>query len=493
MKASEPELDILDSREAGGAIIRGGVIRAGGFVASTLLALLGMALVTRHLGVADFGRFQTVISLITIVGSLTDVGMATLGVREYAQRTKGDRDRLMRTLLGLRIALTLSGVAIAAAIAVAIGYDRDLVLGTVLAGLGLALVVVQTTLTIPLWADLRNVALTALDLLRQVLTVGGYVLLVALGAGVVAFLGVTIPAGLVVVAVAALLARGQIPLRPSLDTREWGRLLRAAVAFAMATAVGTVYVYAAQILTAAVTDARDTGLFSASFRVYIVLAGVPGLLITVAFPLLSRAARDDHERLGYAVQRLLDTTTILGLGMGLGIVVGAPTIVEVMAGSGFADAVPVLRIQAATLVVTSVVAPMGFALLSLHVHRGIFVANLMALLVMLVGVTTLAAGLGPEGSALATIIGESTLATGYFVALHRAAPELVPGLGPGVRGAVAVAPCAAILLVPGLPAWLAATVALGAYAVLLVVLRAIPEELVELLPRRPGRRRVDGE
>jgi O-antigen/teichoic acid export membrane protein len=479
--------DILDSREAGGAVIRGGVIRAVGFVTSTLIALLGMALVTRHLGVADFGRFQTVISLITIVGSMTDAGMAALGLREYAQRTKEDRDQLMRTLLGLRIALTLAGATIAAAIAVAIGYDWDLVLGTALAGLGLALVVVQTTLSIPLMSDLRNVALTLVDLLRQVLTVGGYVLLVALGAGVVAFLGATIPAGLVVVAIAALLAHGQIPLRPSLDVHEWGRLLRVAVAFTMATTVGTVYISTAQILTAAVTDARDTGLFSASFRVYIVLAGIPALLIAVAFPLLSRAARDDHERLGYAVQRLLDTTTILGLGMGLGIVVGAPTIIEVMAGSGFADAVPVLRIQAATLVVTSVVAPMGFALLSLHVHRGILVANLMALLVMLVGVTALAAAFGPEGSALATVIGESTLAVGYFVALHRAVPDLAPSLGSGVRGLAAVAPCTAILLVPGLAPWLAAAIALGAYALLLVVLRAIPEELVELLPRRPGR------
>ena len=428
MATVEPGEDILDSREAGGMIIRGGVIRAVGFLASTLLALLGMALVTRHLGVADFGRFQTVISLITVVGSLTDAGMGALGVREYAQRTSADRDRLMRTLLGMRIALTLLGAAIAAGIAVAIGYDRELVLGTVLAGLGLALLVVQTTLTIPLTVDLRNGALSLVDLLRQGLTVAGYVLLVGLGAGVVAFLGVTIPAGIVMVAVAALLARGQVSLRPSLDLREWGRLLRVAVAFTMATAVGTIYVYTAQILTAAVTDARDTGLFSASFRVYIVLAGVPGLLIAVAFPLLSRAARDDHERLAYAVQRLLDTTIVLGLGMGLGVVVGAPTIVEVMAGSGFADAVPVLRIQAATLVVTSVVAPMGFALLSLHAHRGIFTANLAALVVMLGGVTVLAAAYGPQGAALATVVGESTLAAGYYVALRRAAPDQVPSL-----------------------------------------------------------------
>jgi O-antigen/teichoic acid export membrane protein len=476
--------DVLDTTRAGNLIIRGGVVRGGGFVLSTLLALLGVALVTRHLGVADFGRFQTVISLITVVGTVTEAGMAALGLREYAQRQGADRDRLMRTLLGLRVALTLLGTAIAAAIAVAVGYDWELVLGTFLAGLGLVLLVVQTTFTIPLAAGLRNVALTLIELLRQVLTVGGYTALVLLGASVVWFLGVAIPVGLAVVAVAALLARSQIPLRPSLRLDEWRALMSAAAAFSMATAVGTIYLYTAQILTAAVTDARDTGLFSASFRVFVVIAGVPALLITVAFPLLSRAARDDRQRLAYAVQRLLDTTSILGFGAALALVVGASAIMDVMAGAGFADAVPALRIQGATLTATFILAPLGFALLSLHAHREILVANSVGLVVMLGSVSALAAQLGAEGAALGTVIGETTLAVAYLVALRRRAPDVLPGLGTAARALLAAGPCFAVLLIDGLPSWLAAPLALAAYAVLLIVVRAVPDELLELTSRR---------
>jgi O-antigen/teichoic acid export membrane protein len=476
--------DVLDSTRAGNLIIQGGIVRGGGFVLSTLLALLGVALVTRHLGVANFGRFQTVISLITVVGTVTEAGMAALGLREYAQRHGPERDQLMRTLLGLRIALTLLGTAIAAGIAVAVGYDWELVLGTGLAGLGLVLLVVQTTLTIPLAAGLRNVALTVIDLLRQVLTVGGYTLLVLLGAGVVWFLGVTIPVGVAVVAVAALLARSQIPLRPSLRLHEWGALMRAAAAFSMATAVGTVYLYTAQILTAAVTDARETGLFSASFRVFVVIAGVPALLISVAFPLLSRAARDDRARLAYAVQRLLDTTSILGFGASLALVVGAPAIIDVMAGAGFADAVPALRIQGATLAATFILAPLGFALLSLHAHREILAANIVGLVVILAAVSGLASQLGPEGAALGTVVGETTLAVAYILTLRRRDPDVLPGLGRAGRALLAAAPCFAILLVDGLPSWVAAALALVAYAGLLVVVRAIPDELLELTSRR---------
>jgi O-antigen/teichoic acid export membrane protein len=482
----KPTEDVLDTRRAGGLIIQGGFVRGAGYAVTTLLALVGIALVTRHLGVSDFGRFQTIISLITVVATVTDAGMATLGVREYAQRSGADRDRLMRTLLGLRLGLTLIGVIVASLIALAVGYDWDLVLGTALAGVGLALVVVQTTLTIPLVAELRNVALMLIDVLRQALTVAGYVALVLIGASIVAFLGVTVPVGIVLVVVAAALVRNRISLRPSLELAEWSKLLRAAAAFAMATAVGTIYLYTSQILTAAVTDARDTGLFSASFRVFVVIAAIPGLLLTVAFPLLSRAARDDRERLAYAVHRLFDTTAILGLGAAVGLVVAAPSVIQVMAGEEFADAAPVLRIQAATLVATFVLAPIGFALLSLHSHRPILVANLVALATMLASVAALASGFGPEGAAAGTVLGESVLAVGYVLALRRTEPDVVPVFGRALRALVVAVPCLGFVAFPG-PAWAGAIGALAAYAVLLLLARALPEELVDLVNKRAAR------
>lgn len=480
----EPGADVLDSREAGPRIIRGGVVRGLGHVVNNLIALVGIVLVTRYLGVADFGRFQTIISLITVVGTVTDAGMAALGMREYAQARAGDRDRLMQALLGLRLALTLVGAAIAAAIAAALGYNWQLVLGAALGGIGLALTVVQTTLAIPLAVGLRNVAVTGLDIGRQLLTVAGYAVLVLAGAGVVAFLGVSVPVGIVMAAAAALIVRRQVPLTPSFKLDEWARLLRASAAFAMATAVGTVYLFTAQILTAAVTDARATGLFAASFRVFIVLAAVPGLLITVAFPLLARAARDDRVRLRYAIQRLIDTTALLGPAAALTLVIGAPAILDVMAGAEFSDAAPALRIQGATLLASFLLAPIGFALLSIHAHRSILVVNAAAFGVTVVSVSILAMTLGAEGAALGTVIGEWTLGLGYLVALRRVAPELVPAFGQALRAILAAAVCLPLALLSAVPAMVATLMALALYAVLALLVRAVPEELTEIVMRR---------
>ena len=479
---TEREQDVLDTEAAGPLVIRGGLLRGLGYVASSLLGLLGIALVTRYLGVVEFGRFQTVIALITVVATLTDAGMAALGLREYAQRTGPDRDALMRSLLGLRIALTIAGGLIAVTAGIVVGYDSTLLVGTALAAVGLALTVVYTTLTIPLAAELRNLPVTLLDVGRQALTTGVYAVLVVAGAGLAAFLGATIPVGVVLVAASAVLLRGRISM-PSWDLDAWWQLLKVAAAFAAATAVGTIYLYAAQILVAAVTDARETGLFAASFRTFVVVGAIPGLLISVAFPLLSRAARDDAGRLAYALQRLQDTSIILGLGAALGVGVGAPAIIAIMAGPEFADSEPALRIQAVTLLASFALAPISFALLSLHLHRGLLLANAAAVAVLVPSVGFLAAAWGATGAAAGTVAAEAALAAGYFVALHRASPEVVPRPGRAIR-AVPAAGVALAVVALGLPAVPAAALALLVYAVLIVVVGAVPDELREIVPRR---------
>src|SRR3954469_8479972 len=371
--------DILDSPEAGSVVVRGGLVRVAGFVFGVLCSLGGVVLVTRHLGTDQYGRFQTVLNLLLVVQAVTDVGMATLGVREFAQRRGDDRLRFLRVLLGLRIALTAAGTVIAVTIAAAAGYSSALVLGAVAGGLGLVLTVMQTTLAIPLTARLRIVTVTALDVGRQVGLAAVYALLVLAGGGVLPFLAATVPVQAVLLVITASLLRGEVPLRPSVDLRAWRGLLAASLSFALAVAVGTIYQYTSQILMSFVSTAHETGLFAAAFRTYVVVAAVPGVLVSVAFPLLSRAARDDRERLGYALRKLTDAMTLIGVATAITMVLGAPAIIAVIAGPDFAGAVPALRIEGLAMLMTFGITTWGFGLMSVHEHRPMVLANALSL------------------------------------------------------------------------------------------------------------------
>ena len=61
-----PPEDMLHTGAAGGRVIRGGMIRAGGFVVGIVFGLGTSALLLRHLGVEDYGKYGTVAALIGV-------------------------------------------------------------------------------------------------------------------------------------------------------------------------------------------------------------------------------------------------------------------------------------------------------------------------------------------------------------------------------------------------------------------------------------------
>ena len=118
-------------------VIRGGALRGGAYLLGIVLSLVSVPLMTRHLGTVDYGRVATVMALIALTASAhrrRAYGRWSQGVlREATRRACAP----MRAIVGLRMTLTLVGVAAALVFASAIGYSAVLVAGTCLAGIGL--------------------------------------------------------------------------------------------------------------------------------------------------------------------------------------------------------------------------------------------------------------------------------------------------------------------------------------------------------------------
>lgn len=434
VQAPQPQTDVLDTAEAGGLVIKGALLRVLGYAAGTVFAVGSAVVLTRHLGVTRFGQYTTIISVVTVAGALTDLGMTSLATREYAIRDGIDREHLMRDVLGLRILITAVAIVLATCFAVAAGYDATRIVGTAVAGIGLGLVSVQSTVAVPLFTMLRLGQTTALELLRQAIWVALLVILALLGAGILPLLAATVPAGLVMLAATVLLARRHMPIRPALRPLTWATLLRDTLTFSLATGVGAMYVFTTQILTSLTTNGVQNGLFAASFRVFVVAASIAGLVVSAAFPVLARAARDDRERLRYAVQGMFEVVVILGVFAALGAVAGATPTIEVIAGPHFAHAAAPLRIEGAALLASFILPALGIALISLHRHRALAIANLVALSITAALTLILAKSHGATGAAVATVCGEWILCASYLLALTRGAESLRLDLTVTLRG-----------------------------------------------------------
>jgi O-antigen/teichoic acid export membrane protein len=471
---SEPE--VLASPDAGRVLVRGTSQRLAAFVGGSLFSVAAAALLFRHLGVLETGRYTTATSLSALVTGLTDLGLTGVCVRELSVLHGEQRTAFARSLLGLRLVLAIAGIALITGFAF-LAYGSLLGLGVLIAGCGVLVQNTQLLLTASLSVRLRLGSLSLLELARQLTAAAMVAVLVLCGAHLLAFLAVGALAGLVLLAPTVALVRGDMPLRPSFEARRWRALVAPMLTYSAAVLTATVYLRIAVVLVSLLCPKSQLGYLSVSYRVVENLLIVPGLLIGSVFPIFAHAAYADTARLAYAISRTFDAALIMGVWVSLSLAVGARLVVELLGGPSFLAAVPVLAVQGIAVAAVFVSSVWIYALLSLHLHRTILILNLALLALVSAAVAVLAPLYGAQGAAVATASVEVGSAIAGGLVLVRGRAHLRPSLLVVPKVALAAAVGASAALIGGVPIIGRMALSSGLYMGALLALRAFPGDL----------------
>jgi O-antigen/teichoic acid export membrane protein len=476
--------DILDTTDAGPAVIRGSLLRISGYGLGTLATVASSAVVIRHLGLIDTGHFTTVTALVTIIATISDLGLTGIAVRGYASGPRSEGQLFLRNLLGIRITIALGGLALAVLFGLLVGYPDVMVIGTVIAGAGMAVFVVQDACTVPLQVSLRFGWVAGLQLAVQVGVAIEALLLALAGASLLPFFALQLPVVVPVLVVTAVVGGHDSRLLPKIDAREWRRMVGRILPYSAAVVLSVVYFQIAQIMVSVLSSSAQTGYFGVSFRVLVAFTTVPPLLVSTSLPLLARAARDDRERFSYASRRLAETMMLAGCGVALGLFLGAGFAIRVIAGPGFGPSIDVLRILAFALLGTFVISARGYALLSLDRLRAILLSNAITLTVVVAAGAPLISAYGAEGAAIAMVAAELTLALCCEWALSHGAPELRLAPGFVLRAGAATLLAGGVALTLDVSPLASALVGSAIYIAALLAFGIIPAEIRHALFHR---------
>ena len=476
--------DVLRSPEAGARVIRGGALRGIGYAAGVGLTAIASVFLLRYLGVTEFGRYATVMSLVAIVSGVTDAGLTAVGARDLPRRPGvAARRRLLANLVALRLVLTPLGVLATVSFTLVAGYDEELVLGTLIAGAGLVLVNTQATLMLPLSVELRIGRLTTAEVLRQTLIVVAIAALVAIEASLLPFFAVTIAVGTILLAVTPLIVDRDLVARPALNAQEWRSLVREALPIAAFLVMNVIYFRVLIVLLSLIATARETGLFATSFRIFEIVFGIATLVMTVALPVLS-VAREHGERFRYALQRLTEVAAVAAAFLALVVIAAAEPVIALLGGEEYRDAASILRIQAVALVAVFLGQAWQLALISINRQRALALANGFALVVVVALGLALVPSFGTEGAAIAAVAAEACLAGALLALLARADRSFVPDLRFLWKPAAATGVGAAAVAVLTVDPLAAAAIAAALYAAIAWVTGAVPREVVDALVAR---------
>lgn len=482
--------NVLDTPAAGATVIRGSILRVGGYGLGMLATVVSSAVVIRHLGLVDTGRFTTVTALVAIVATISDLGLTGIAVREYSlQPSDGEARRFLKNLLGIRMTIALSGLAVATGFCVLVGYPGVMVAGTAIAGAGMLLFVAQDGCSVPLQVKLRFGWVAGLQLAIQTAMAIEAVLLSLAGVGLLPFFALQLPVVAPVLAITIFIGGRDSRLLPVVNLSRWRQMIGRILPYSAAVVLSVVYFQIAQIMVSLLSSSAQTGYFGVSFRVLLALTTLPPLLVSTSLPLLARAARDDEQRFAYAGNRLAETMLVAGCGLALALCLGAPFAVRVVAGPGFEAAADVLRIQAFALMGTFVISARGYALLSLDRLRAMLSSNAVALIVVMAAGVPLIEAYGSKGAAVAMVMAELTLAMCYEWSITRERPGMGLGAPYVLKVAVALLISGGIALALGVGSFATAVFGSLLYVAAALVLGIVPAEIRQaLLHRQPATR-----
>jgi lipopolysaccharide exporter len=482
--ASPGAADVLTSPEAGGKVIRGSAWRVGANAAGVVLGLATATLLLRHLGVAESGRYVTVISLVAIAVNVADIGLNVTGSRELALCAPDRRRGLTANLLGQRLSIMPAAVLLIVCFTLIAGYPTRMVVGAVLAGSGVCIVALANVLLLPLTVELRNAGLALVDFVKGVVGLAGVALLVALGAHLTPFFAIQLAVALSVLALVPLLTGPHAFMPPRFDRAEQRTLLRTAFPLAAALALGQVYFRLVIVLMSLISDPKQTGYYGGSLRAMESAVFMPILVAGVALPLLAAAARDDRVRLRNALRGLSEGAVIAGTLVILVTTRAAAPVMTLIGGHAFRPAGAVLRIQVCALLFIALYQLWTAGLLALGRQRELIFTNALALLGVGAFAAVLVPAFGAEGGAAASVLGDALLASLIYWRLSRATGRI--GVRPGflVRVAAAAAIASVPLLVPGLPDLVAAALGGALFLGVGQLIGMVPDEVHEAFPWR---------
>jgi O-antigen/teichoic acid export membrane protein len=456
-------------------------------LAAMAIALATLVIVTRYLGVREYGDLVAITVYASVFGVFFDLGISTIVVRQLAQRLASPSD-LIGSVLLLRLGLAAVVAAAAGLLAFPIyggPEHHQLRLGILIALPTILGTAVSSTVASYFQAELKMARLAALEVATQVVALGLIALFAALDAGFYAIVAATTAAIVFNALVALALFRTLVPLRLHVDPARWRRLVVQALPIGVALILNVIYFRLDAFLLSVLKGSRDVGIYGIAFRFSEMLTPFPLFFVASVFPVMAAAiGAHNREQLWSVTQRAFDVLLLAAVPVVLGTIAIAPQLVRVLAGRAFGDAELPLRLVVFGTGVAFLTTLFGYVLVALDRQRnGVW----LSLVTLLVNLALNLALIPPYGyvAAAAAASGTDTLLLVGLLFMVRRYGGFTPSVAIGIRAAIAggVMFGAVFAFHPTVPAAVALGVAVYGGALYLL---GVPQqiELRQVLTRR---------
>ncbi|MEQ9321328.1 MAG: oligosaccharide flippase family protein [Polyangiaceae bacterium] len=388
-----------------------------GFV--TVAGIAVAAFIAQRLGPDHYGLFEYAFAFAGGFSLLSTFGLRAVTVRGVAQGEATPGIYLGRTLT-LRVALAALALPLLFALSALMHDDRAQIIAVAIAAATIPIDAASTAIRDVFQGLERFDVEAATGIAARIATLVGAVAVLVAGHGVLAVVGVYAGGAVVRAAVPVFAARrANLSLRPRLDVVDAKQQLTKALPFAGTAFVGLLLWEINPILLGEIGDLAMVGIFAAGAKLMLPLEVVPDSLASALAPAVARGWAENDPETEPLLRDSFFVLAVLGLPVGVGGVLTADLLIDLLFGPSYAAAAPVMKLLFATMPLEFSSIAAYYVLGAIHEQRRVFLVTGAGAAVNVGLASWLIPTEGAFGCALATFAAVVTCFVGAHVTLAR--------------------------------------------------------------------------
>lgn len=438
-------------------------------IVATGLGLAAVAIMTRYLGAAGFGKYVTIIAYLQLFGLAADMGL-TLVTSQLLAKGEHDEQTIIGNLLAYRLATAALFLLPAPVIALFLPYGTPIVTGIALATASFFAIALNQVFIGLYQKHLLMARASLAEIGNRAVLLGALLAAIYYNLGLQGVVIATVAASMAQLLINYWLSRGLVRVRLAFNRALWRQIFSVSWPIAVTISFNIIYLKADTLILSLLRPASEVGFYGAAYRVIDVIVMLPFVLAGLLLPQLTRAwherGRKDFTQL---LQHAFDTMAIIALPLMVGTQFVANRLMQLVAGPEFASSGPILRI----LILASGAIYLGtvfsHAIIAIDKQKQTIWAYIVVAITSLVGYLILIPRFSYVGAAIMTVYSEVAIGLLIFGITYYYT-RFFPSLKVTFKSLLATAAMAGVLYATTWPLWASLMAAIAVYGAAMLIL-----------------------
>lgn len=312
-------------------------------VASTLLALVSIGLVTRYLGKEGFGDYATVLAFLSLFSAVADLGLYHISTREIS-RPGADEEKILGNIFSLRLVSSLIVVALSWAVTQFLPYPQHVRQGITIIALSFFFASNYQVLNGLFQKRLSMDKVAVGELLGKIGQLLMVIIAVKLRLGFGWIVSSILFNMVVSFAIVAMWSRRYITFALRFDFAYWKVFLRESLPMGAASVITFLYFKLDTILLSVMKSSADVGIYNAAYKVLENINFFPAMIMGLVMPIMSHTVFSDRKKFEAISNNTFKLFLILIVPLVVSVLFLAESIIWIIGGAAFAQSTEILRI-----------------------------------------------------------------------------------------------------------------------------------------------------